>query len=444
VRGAVAAGHPLTAAAGADAIRAGGSVVDAIVAAAFAAFVTEGALTGPGGGGFLLHRAASGEALVLDAFFAVPTGTRPPMDEILIDFEDASTQTFHVGPGAVAVPGLVPGLAAAHARFGRLAWERLVEPAIRLARAGIEPNEAQRFLHRILVPILHREEGGRRVYGAADRVETADLVPVLEALRSHGAAALPQLLPGLAGDLARYRPTVSRPLDACYGGARVLTVPSPSLGGEVVCEAMRRLDAARGDLEGLPRALARAYEAPTSLARLTGTTHVSALDGEGNAAALSMTLGAGSGVFRHGFQLNNMLGELDVIGSLPHDAGARLPSMMAPTIAVERDRPRLVLGSAGSVRLAAAIAQVAARVLDGEPVRAAVEAPRVYPDGATLHVEAGWSEEVVSAWARSWEVVRWTGRNLFFGGVAAAEALPGGDLAAAGDPRRGGAGEVIR
>jgi len=440
--GAIAAGHPDSARAGADVLAAGGSAVDAAIAAAFAAFVTEGPLTGPAAGGFLLHRQADGAAVVLDCFLAVPS--RPPaaMDEVLIDFEDASTQTFHVGEASVAVPGLLCGLGEAHGRWGRLDWEQLVSPAIALAREGLEPSDAQRFLHQILVPILQREEGGRRVYGEPDRVHTEELVPALELLRDGGPDALADLLPDLAADLAAYRVRERVPLEAPYRGWRVLTTPSPSLGGAVVAGALSMLDADDGLLE-LPRAIALAYAGGGSSAKLTGTTHVSVLDDAGNAAALSMTLGAGSGVFRHGFQLNNMLGELDVIGPGPHAVGERLPSMMAPTLALDGDRPRLVLGSAGSVRLAAAIVQIARRVRAGAELADAVGAPRLYPDGDDLHVEAGWDDEDVQRLAAEWNIVPWARRNLFFGGVSAVALDAGSVLSAVGDPRRGGAGVVV-
>src|SRR3954463_1553433 len=118
MRGAVAAGNRHTAESGAWALRAGGNAVDAVATAAFAAFVAEGPLTGPAGGGFLLLRDAGEEPVLLDCFFAVPSRPQAPMDEVLIDFGDASTQGFHVGPSSVAVPGLVAGLGEAHDRHG--------------------------------------------------------------------------------------------------------------------------------------------------------------------------------------------------------------------------------------------------------------------------------------------------------------------------------------
>ena len=340
------------------------------------------------------------------------------------------------------MPGLVAGLAEAHRRFGRLPWSELVEPAIALAAGGLEPSDGQRFLHQILIQILQREEGGRRVYGDPDRVQTADLVPALEQLREKGADALSELLPELASDIAAYRVRERRPLTTPYGGTLVLTTPPPSRGGTVVRDALAALD--QDDrLESLPRAIALAYAGGGASKKPTGTTHVSAIDAEGDAAALSMTLGAGSGVFRHGFQLNNMLGELDVIGAGPHAAGERLPSMMTPTIVLADGSPRLVLGSAGSVRLAGAIVQVVRHVVAGDAVTEAIEAPRLHPHGSTLHLEGGWSDEDAERLAPEWELVRWAARNLFFGGVSAVERRADGTLDAAGDPRRGGHGLVV-
>lgn len=432
MNGAVAAGHPLTAETGAAAIRAGGNAVDAAIASAFAAAVLEGPLTGPGGGGFLLLH-VDGEQLVLDCFFVVPSRPAAPMEEVVIDFVDAGEQVFHVGEGSVAVPGLVHGLEEAHRRFGRLEWASLVQPAIELAEAGYEPAKEQVFLHKILAGILLRDEGGRSVYGDPARIRTGELAATLESIRDRGAAAVAELLPEFADDLAAYRVEEREPLRGRFRSRDVLANPAPSRGGQVVVTALERIDEL-----GVAAALAAGYGGPTP-GRITGTTHVSVIDGDGNAAALSSTLGSGSGVFRGGAQLNNMLGELDVIGHGELHAGDRLPSMMTPTMVLEQSRPVLVLGSAGSVRLAGAIVQVVSRVVAGEPVAAAIDAPRVHVDGVTLHLEGGWEGEEPDGW----ELVRWSGRNLFFGGVSAVELRADGSLAAAGDPRRGGAGVVV-
>ena len=150
MHGAVAAGHPVTADAGARVLADGGNAVDALLAAAFAAFVAEGPLTGVTGGGFLLLHEPHGATTVLDCFFATPEAPFGAMDEVIIDFADAGTQAFHVGDGSVAVPGLLPGLEEAHRRYATRSWPELVEPAIALARNGVVCDAPRRFLHEIL------------------------------------------------------------------------------------------------------------------------------------------------------------------------------------------------------------------------------------------------------------------------------------------------------
>ena len=132
MNGAVAAGNRLTAEAGARVLAAGGNAVDACIGAAFTAAVTEGPLTGPTGGGFLLAW-VDGEATLLDCFFAAPSRPLGEIEDLTIDFGD-STQSYHIGEGSVAVPGLVAGLEEAHRRFGERPLGR-ARPAGDRARA---------------------------------------------------------------------------------------------------------------------------------------------------------------------------------------------------------------------------------------------------------------------------------------------------------------------
>ena len=441
MRGAIAAGHPLTAEAGASVLRDGGNAVDALLAAAFTGFVTEGPLTGPAGGGFLLVHEPSGATTVLDCFFGVPRRGVGEMDELLVDFGDSGTQVFHVGEGSVAVPGLLSGLEEAHGRFATRAWADLVKPAIALARRGFERDEQRSTLHGILAGILQRDEGGRRIYGDAAWVRTEDVCATLERVRDAGAAAASELLPEYADDLHAYRVVEAATLELSVLGFDVRSTPTQ--GGGVVRRILE-LFAESGDprLEDEARAVADAY-GPLGSGPLPGTTHVSVVDADGMAAGLSSTLGSGSGVFRGGTQLNNMLGELDVIGTGEKAPGERLASMMTPTLVLEHGRPRLVIGSAGSVRLAGAIAQVTWRILRGMPIAEAIRAPRLHVEGATLHLEGGWPDSEVGTLPGSWELNRWGGLNLYFGGVQAAGIAGSDGFEAAGDPRRGGVGIVV-
>ena len=443
MRGAIAAGHPLTAEAGGRVLREGGNAVDACLAAAFMAAVAEGPLTGPTGGGFLLVAEPGAAPVVLDCFFACPTRRLGAMDEVLVEFADSGTQAFHVGEGSVAVPGLLSGLEEAHRRFASRPWPELVEPAIAQARLGVPVDAPRAFLHRVLSGILLRTAEGARVFGHPDRVATEELAPTLELVRDHGARAVAELVPELAEDLAAYRVTELDPLSADLDGLNALTAPAPSRGGAIALDILRGLVGLETwSLDAEASIVAHAYERSWNGPR-SGTTHISVVDSSGTAASLSSTLGSGSGVFRGGTQLNNMLGELDVVGTDDVAPGSRIPSMMAPTIVLESGLPRLVVGSAGSVRLAGAIAQVTWRVLRGTHVGAAIDAPRLHVEGRTLHLEGGWPDEDVARLPETWEVVRWGGLNLYFGGVQAVERTADGRLAAAGDPRRGGVGLVV-
>jgi gamma-glutamyltranspeptidase / glutathione hydrolase len=185
-----------------------------------------------------------------------------------------------------------------------------------------------------------------------------------------------------------------------------------------------------------------AQEAALRAEDIGGTTHISVVDGEGSAAALSCSLGSASGIVVPGIglHLNNMLGESHLT-SEPRQ-GERLMSLMAPSVLLQDGRPRLVLGSAGSRRLHGAILQVVANVAGrGLGVNDAVEAPRMHVEAGIVHCEdAAAGDEIEAA---GYPVVRWRERNLFFGGVSAVEIREDGSLAAAGDPRRGGAAVVV-
>ena len=475
MKGSVAAGHLLTAEAGGRALIEGGNAVDACVAAGFASWVAESPLTGPGGGGFMLVH-ADGRSRLLDFFVAVPSSPPGQHVEALVDFEGGDTQVFHIGDATVAVPGVLQGLAAAHRRFGRLPWRELVRPAVELAREGVEVNDAQSFLHRILDPMLRGTPEGRAIYPevtSGDVIRFPALADTLERIAVEGAACLPELLPELADDLGRYRVISRTPVETRFAGRIVRSNPPPSSGGVLIAYALALLDRLGvGGPPGSPAALARLADvmretervrangfvaglyrgglakrllAERSLAgaaaRLTGTTHVSAVDADGRAAAMTASTGAGSGVMRAGFQLNNMLGELDLIGG-PLTPGRRLTSMMAPTLVLEAGRPRLVVGSAGSARLRGAILQAVLNVVGhGLPVEEAIDRPRIHVHGDQVHVEGGGDADGLAA--LGYEVIPWDARNLYFGGVAAVERRPDGSLAAAGDRRRSGHGVVV-
>jgi len=438
MRGAIAAGHPLTAAAGAAVLEAGGNAVDACVAAAFMSWVCESMLTGPGGGGFFLVH-AGGETVVFDAFVAVPRArAESELFALPVDFDGDTQQVFHTGPGAVGVPGTALGLEAAHRRFGSLDWAALAAPAAAAARAGVELTPAQGYLHKILDGLLRHSPEGDAMYGgrmlcAGEIFRLPELADTIERIATHGARVIDADLPFSREELDSYAVVEREPVEVSFRGAEFWSNPPPSSGGTLIALG---LEALAGGAD-VVRALEVMEDA--RVPSVGGTTHISVVDAAGDAASLSCSLGSGSGVVvpGTGIHLNNMLGEADLIGAAR--PGERLTSMMAPSLVLGGGRPRLVVGSAGSERLRAAILQVVWNVVArGMGVEEAVEAPRVHVDEArVVYAEPG-------AEVEREDVVRFGRTNLFFGGVSAVELLADGSLSAAGDPRRGGAGVVVR
>src|SRR3954447_8796569 len=166
--GVIAAGHPLTAEAGARVLREGGNAVDAAVAAVLTSFVCESPLTGPGAGGFMLVHEPSGENVLLDFFVAAPgkgsdreAGELTPIE---VEFSAEATQVFHVGPASCGVYGTLKGVCQAIERFGTMPLDRLVRDAVRIARDGHELNRVAAYLIDILQPILLSTEQGHAIY----------------------------------------------------------------------------------------------------------------------------------------------------------------------------------------------------------------------------------------------------------------------------------------
>ena len=283
MRGAVAAGHPLTAEAGARILSEGGNAVDACVAATLVSWVAESTLTGPGGGGYLLaRRARDGSVGVLDFFVAAPglgfSGEARAMPSVDIWFDPSVAIPYLVGAPSCAVPGVVAGLAEGHRRLGRLPWAELFAPAIEIARAGVPISAAQARLHTLLDPILRLEPEGRRLYGAdgplgaGEEPDLTDLATAFEILARDGAdafyrgelahAMLACVREGggrlTAEDLASYRAVRRRPIRAAFRDTEFMTCPPSSAGGVLIAFALSVLDrlgppAAAGSAEQISR-----------------------------------------------------------------------------------------------------------------------------------------------------------------------------------------------
>jgi gamma-glutamyltranspeptidase/glutathione hydrolase len=446
VPGGVAAGHPATVAAGIEILEEGGTAADAAVAACLASCVAETVMTGLLGGGHAIYW-HGGAAWNLDCFVDVPSGDGAEPVELRVPFGEELVH-YAVGPGTCAVPGLPRGLGALHERFGQLPWPRVVEPALRLARESVVMPPAHAACLAMLGPVFTMQPDGRRIYAPAGRLleagETLDqpgLAVALELLADEGAdsvyeGSIAGLLtsvegvPVTPGDLARYEARWDTPVEAAWLERRVLT---------------------RAGLSGVPETLARlprlpglgetgrvhALLAALADAELDGhTTNLVAADGDGNACVLTSSLGLGTGDFLPGLdlQLNSMLGEVDLVRA-PLRPGARMGSMMAPTVVLDGGGLELAIGAAGGTRLRTALVGVAAGILDeGLGAVEAVVRPRFHRAGDVVNAEPGVDERALEELAASGlHVRRWPGAHHYFGGVSLI-----GAAGAAGDPRRSG------
>ncbi len=494
--GVVAAGHPLTAEAGAGILRAGGNAVDAAVAGVLASFAVESPLTGFGAGGFMMVGRGEETALI-DFFVAAPgeDGAERGVElaAVPVHFDEETVQTFYVGPASCGVPGTAAGLEHALRRFGSVSLADLVAPAIALAREGAPINAEQGYILDILWPIHCRLPETRALYAPGGRplregddFRFAELAGALERFGAEGAAPFYDGEVATAvsafvtergctlgpSDLASYEAVERRPIQVPFRGAEVFTNPPPSSGGILIAHSLGLLerlggtsgpeqlvaamDAAnevRGEEfaealygDGLEETLLDPQRLDLRAGDLLGsTTHIAVLDADGMCASVTCSNGSGSGVLvpGTGVILNNMLGEEDLnpLGFHAIAPGRRVPSMMAPTVVRRDGEIELGLGSAGSNRIRSAIVQTVVRAVEqGMSADEAVRAPRLHIEQGIVQAEPGIDEAALARIeARGTPVLRRPRINLFFGGVQAVVRDPAsGELSGGGDPRRGG------
>jgi gamma-glutamyltranspeptidase/glutathione hydrolase len=460
LRPGIATGHPATTEAGFEVLEEGGSAADAAVAASLASCVAETMMTGIAGGGYAIWLdGASGDVRLLDFFVTVPGLGETPREVELLDIGvPFGTELVHyaVGIASCAVPGVPAGLHELWSRHGRLPWERLIEPALRLAEGGAQVPPAHAVCLAMLAPVMTMREGARiyspggKLLEAGERLEQPGLARMLELLRDEGAQsfyqgslaeALLDLMAERGGlvtqrDLDEYEPLWTDPLEGEYRGLRVLT-----RGGLTTSVADK--------LAGLPRLHGMSdAERASILARVLvalpysgdpepigDTTNLATVDRDGNACVITTSLGLGSGDYLPGLDvhLNSMLGEVDLLVN-ELEPGARMESMMAPTIVSSAEGPLLAAGAAGGTRLRPALVQVLSSILDeGWDLQDAVDRPRLHSTGELVHLEPGFSDEAVAALEQEYEVRQWAALHHYFGGVSLI-AESGG----AADPRRSG------
>ncbi len=378
-KGVVAAGHKETALAAASVLQEGGNAFDAVVAAHFTACVAEPVLASLGGGGFLLAHQADGRQCVYDHFVQTPKSRKAAGDmeffPISADFGTAR-QEFHIGRGAAATPGTVRGLFAIQADLCTWPMPELAQPAIALAKRGVEMNSLQAYIFDIVKAVYCYTPETRAVYASrkvdghllaeGETLRQTDFANCLDALAREGEdlfykGEIGQRIEALCSegghllrdDLESYQVIRRSPLKVEYQSAKLLTNPPPSSGGLLISFALKILDAARlqQSLFATPDYLSVLAQimAVTNKARIDahfdtneqcpslnlldkvvldkyrssihgrpscsrGTTQISVIDKHGNMASLTTSNGEGCGYFvpGTGVMLNNMLGEEDL------------------------------------------------------------------------------------------------------------------------------------
>ena len=279
-RAMVATKHRLASAAALRSLRAGGNVMDAAVAAAFAVGVVEPSSSGIGGGGYLVYQ--MGERGGVFAFpMRAPLAAAPDMYRLTgapavgsFGWPGVEDDANLEGPRSIATPGAVAGLTAAHAAFGRLPLDAVVAPAVELAQYGFAPEfhdlmafagqvgKLTRYpeLRRVFLPAGELPAGieiPSRRYTRGDllraepvKIRHPDLGDTLTAIGEAGADAfyrgeigrrLVDAVRDAGGtldltDLESYRPfhwqtgADPAPLEVAYRGARVRVAPFASGG----------------------------------------------------------------------------------------------------------------------------------------------------------------------------------------------------------------------
>lgn len=274
-RAVVAANHPLASVAGAEILALGGNAVDAAVATLFALSVVEPMMVSPFGAGFFVIRdGRSGDVATIDNYATVPARATPDMFDPLPDSLDYETvgKENDIGYRAVAVPGALKGWAHAVARFGRLPFARLLEPAIRLAAGGFPasayliamiedgrealgrfPASAEIFLPGGRVPtvgqLIVRADYARTLRQIADEGPETLYTGALARVIADDMAANGGLI--TRDDLAGYRVIEREPVRATYRGHEIISMAPPSSGGTHIAQILNLLErfaVGQGDL----------------------------------------------------------------------------------------------------------------------------------------------------------------------------------------------------
>lgn len=437
--GMVAAQHQVAAQAGADVLARGGNAVDAAVTTALVLSVVEPWLSGIGGGGFMIWRdGATGDARTLDFSMISPKGVRPEdypvdagQDDDWFNWPQVRDQRNLIGVHSICVPGAVAGLAEALDMLGTISWAEALAPAIAEAERGLAVDWFTTLCLSIDAPNLMTNDASTEIYlpggrpprlgegNTPRRLPLAAKATTLKRLAEAGAddfyrgAIARDLIADMAElggtmtaeDLADYRPRWGTPLRREWAGSTILAMPGLS-GGPALLDVLSRLEDASAEPDADFYAQAADAIRAAYARRLTTaghaqatvdpgcTTHLSVIDAQGNAVALTNTLLSrfGSKVTsrRTGMLLNNGMMWFDPRPGMPNSiAPGRQPlANMCPLVAELADGGILALGAAGGRQIMPAIAQILGfRVLHGMDLGRALSSPRIDASNPVIRVD---------------------------------------------------------
>ncbi len=453
--GVVAAQHLLAARAGAGMLASGGNAVDAAVAAAFALAAVEPWMCGLGGSGYMVvWNAEDQTGHVLDFQGVLPAAIDPaadyPLDPAVPDsimgFPGVADRRNLIGYGAVTVPGAVKGLSRALERFGRLGLDTVLGPTIQLAERGLPCDWFTTLQIALTAADLARDPAAAATYlpgGVPAAPEQflpfGALTETLKTLAhsgpdcfysgSLGERIAADLKAGGsridADDLAAYETVEHAPLCGQHRGA-VLHTAGPTSGGPRLIETLdhieAHLDPARGIgaeswkiyADGLNKAWRSHNERIGRVTEVGGcTSHLSAVDADGNMVALTYTLlnrfGSCVVLPQTGILMNNSVSYFDPRPGFPTSMAGRKrinASNMCPTIATRDGEAIFAVGASGANYIMPCTTQIAALMLDfGLSLEEAVNHPRIdASDRGSVRVDPRLGDEIIAELSQHFEL----------------------------------------
>src|SRR5262245_23445731 len=373
---------PLTLASeiGLEILRQGGNAVDCAIATNLALAVAYPHMCGVGGD-LLAMVWVDGELIGLNSSGRLPAAASLP----------AGGVPQH-GVQSATVPGAPAGWIALAERFATRRLSELAEPAIRLARAGVERSP---FLVRATgwsQDLLAADAEAARIFLAAGALRQPELADTLAELTRfyEGPVAQAAPPPFTPADFAGHRAEWVTPLRRRFAGTEVCEMP-PNSRGHLVLDALGRLESIDGLGPDDPELHARLIRALHAATFGGDTIYLCAVDSRGMAVSLnqSLYLAFGSGVVvpATGVLLHNRAAYFT---PETYRGGAKPVHTLAPAMALAGGRPRLVFGTMGGDGQVQIHLQLLARILvAGQPPAVAVAAPRWTFDRTTLRVEPG-------------------------------------------------------